>query len=222
MLEYWRNAGEGGLQNLAGPLPPTREQCLLRGEPPVRGVPGASLGTAAKKVVTATGWPPPWVPSTYKQCADARFTAGSGYFTMSAVMLARILQGMCPTPIHPVKQLLTREQRNLMVQTNAVSFHANTNDEDGDYGVGASSGAMTFAGSAGTRKILKGGWVPAAAGRAEAAHYVWGPASAEHHLTTVTVLTGSGPIDIQGPVQKLEELGYWDSDVNLFPEFFGA
>ena len=185
----------------------------------------ASLGTTAKKVVTATGWPPPWVPSTYKECADARFTVGSGYFTMSAVMLARILQGMCPTPIHPVTQLLTREQRVLMLQTNALS-ELSALDPDkpdpGAYGVGASSQTMTFAGNAGTRKILKGGKVLAAAGRAAAAHYVWGPASAEHHLTTVTVLTGSGPIDIQGPVQKLEELGYWDSDVNLFPEFFGA
>jgi hypothetical protein len=227
MLKYWSGSdGWSALRDLAGPLPPTREQCLADGEPPVRAVPGASRATAAKEVATATGWPPPWVPSTYRWCADAEFMVGAGYFTMSAVMLARILQGMCPAPIAPVKKLLTRAQRTLMLQTNQVSLDSVYSEGHGDhgaYGAGAASQTMNFAGNAGTRRISKDGRVIPAAGRSHVSHYVWGPSDAEHHLTLATVITGLGPVNsLQAPVEALEELGYWDSDVNLFPEFFGT
>jgi hypothetical protein len=226
MHEYWERSPDELRPRILA-IPNSLTECLAAGEPPMRGAQGFSLATlTGKDFPLVEGGHPAWVPGGYRAGRDSEFTAGTGGFTMSGVTLARILQGMHPAPIAPVKPLLTAVQRGRMLTPNTAAI--DTEGAAANLGLGPSIATRTYAGHEDTVQVSKGGSnLPTE--KSQAFHYIWKdkptlkyPTGAEHHLTLASTMFGRLAFDISPRVEKLEELGYWDSEVNLFPEFFGS
>jgi len=222
MHEFWGGGDAAGIGQLAPSLLASRRDSLDAGEVVTRTVPAFKRATLTgdNDFPQADGGVANWVAGAYRHGRDAEAAAGYGYFTMSAVMLARIMQGMHPDPIAPVVSLLTPTQiewlatpnPNALATSKGVTFPSET-------GLGTSQKERSFAGH-GALNLSKGGSMPGLQADSHLDHFIWQDGrGAPHSLTAISVINGE-VVHIDGQAEALEKLGHWDDDTNLFPEFF--
>lgn len=216
---FWTRGGPS-VASRAMAVPKNQADCLAFGEVPVRLPPKLARATlTGQDYETEAGGPAPWVPRSYHVGGDGEFAAGYGYTIMSAAMLVRILQGLCPTTIAPVQRLLHPDDIARFLTTNPSAL--TLEGEPASRGLGAGFQTINYGGHPNTIQIAHGGNSQHLI-TSQAYHYIWQRQGVESHLSLGCIINGpSNPAPkVAAQVEAIEAAGLWDNDINLFPEFF--
>jgi CubicO group peptidase (beta-lactamase class C family) len=215
-MEDWWHTAIG--QDAAIPIPNSQPLSTENGEAPLRGKPGYARSTIVSEEVLPPGLVHGWVPHAYGGGADLKVLA-SGFYSMSAAAMARILQGMHPN-VDPAANLLTWEQvLSLRDAVQLQKLNAEGQYEARVEGLSVGVESLDFAGVT-MFKFAHSGAFPGGPG-AVAIHLAReddGAITSISWCGASTVDGGVSVVGLQPELETLQALGYLDDERDLFPE----
>jgi CubicO group peptidase (beta-lactamase class C family) len=215
-MEDWWYKALG--HDVAVAIPETQDLSVESGEALLRGNPGYARGTIVNEGVLPPGLVHGWVPHAYGGGPDLKVLA-SGFYSMSAAAMARILQGMHPNA-DPSANLLNWEQ--VLSLRNAVllqKLNAQGQYEPRVEGLGIGVETLDFAGVT-MFKFAHSGAFPSGPG-AVAIHLAReddGVITSISWCGASTVDGGVSVVGLQSELEALQALGYLDDERDLFSE----
>ncbi len=223
-MEAWWSPSIGKRRAIV--IPGAQADSLLAKEALLRGAPGVARPTVVSSAAIPPAERPDWVPSVYTGGRDYEMLA-SGFYSMTAATMARILQGMHPDPPDLASRLLTPAQVDSLSSRDpniSASYQLGTSGRvlaPSPVGLGGVKEAFQTIDGVKAVQFSKSGSLPDGGPIGGIWHWVWEARGQVSSLSFCGAATGDGGIDTKTMVQAVLELnavGYFDDARDLFPD----